>query len=65
MLPGAGRAEALAVLVATGYVRGIQKRLDEIEARDPDSTDFVAMVRDLASGFQLDAIKSPHRTRTR
>ena len=56
--PAQAELEALAALVDTGYVRGIQKRLDEIEARDPDSTDFVAMVRDLASGFQLDAIKS-------
>ena len=63
--PAQAELEALAVLVDTGYVRGIQKRLDEIEARDPDSTDFVAMVRDLARGFQLDAISKAHRTRTR
>ena len=37
-------------------MRGIQKRLDEIEAAAPACAAFVAMARDLARGFQLDAL---------
>ncbi|MEZ5611314.1 MAG: ATP-binding protein [Rhodocyclaceae bacterium] len=54
--PSADELEALAALVETGYVRGIQKRLDEIEAAAPACAAFVAMARDLARGFQLDAL---------
>jgi signal transduction histidine kinase len=48
--------QALDELVRLGYLRGIQKKLDAIAAEHPASAGFVAELRTLARGFQLDAV---------
>ena len=53
---------ALRQLVDMGYVRGVLKKLDEIEALDPVHAGFVAAVRERASQFRLDAIPPLLRT---
>ncbi len=47
---------ALDELVRLGYLRGIQRKLDTIEAEHPASADFVGRLRGLARGFQLDTL---------
>ena len=47
---------ALDELVRLGYLRGIQKKLDAIDAEYPHSLAFTARLRALASGFQLDTL---------
>jgi signal transduction histidine kinase/CheY-like chemotaxis protein/purine-cytosine permease-like protein len=56
-LPPRGQLEALGELVNLGYVRGIVKKLDEIEAGDAATAAFVARLRALAQGFELDALQ--------
>ncbi|MFT3664806.1 ATP-binding protein [Piscinibacter sp.] len=53
-LPAAPQLRALQELVEIGYVRGIVKRLDRIEAESPESAAFVERLRVMARGFQLD-----------
>jgi signal transduction histidine kinase/CheY-like chemotaxis protein/purine-cytosine permease-like protein len=59
--PEAQRA-ALRQLVDMGYVRGVLKQLDEIEALDPAYAGFVAAARELAREFRLEAIAPLLRT---
>jgi len=47
---------ALDELVRLGYLRGIQRKLDAIEAEHPASAVFVDRLRTLARGFQLDTL---------
>ena len=47
---------ALDELVRLGYLRGIQKKLDAIEAAHPACAGYVARLRALARGFQLDTL---------
>jgi CheY-like chemotaxis protein len=54
VLPPAPQLRALKELVDIGYVRGIVKRLDQIEREAPDSAAFVERMRAMARGFQLD-----------
>jgi len=60
-LPPRAELEALDKLVSLGYVRGITRKLDEIEAAHADSARFVARMRALAQGFQLDAMHTALR----
>jgi len=53
-LPAPTQLRALQELVNIGYVRGIVKRLDQIEAESPQSAAFVGRMRVMARGFQLD-----------
>lgn len=53
-LPDELHLRALQELVDLGYVRGIVKRLDQIEAESPACAAFVARMRGMARGFQLD-----------
>ena len=53
-LPAEPHLRALQELVNIGYVRGIVKRLDQIETESPDSAAFVERLRALARGFRLD-----------
>lgn len=53
-LPAAPQLRALQELVDIGYVRGIVKRLDRIEAESPESAAFVERLRTMARGFRLD-----------
>jgi CheY-like chemotaxis protein len=53
-LPAPPQLRALQELVNIGYVRGIVKRLDQIEIESPQSAAFVARMRVMARGFQLD-----------
>jgi len=59
---GAGRLPSLAALqlledqVHAGYVRGVHKALDQIEAAEPACAPFVLECRALARAFQLDAM---------
>lgn len=55
-MPPAAQLHALRELVGLGYVRGIVRKLDEIEAADAASARFVARLRALAREFQLDAM---------
>ncbi len=54
--PPAEHLRALAEQVKLGFPRGIQARLDEIEALDPRHAEFVAVLRPLARRFQFDAM---------
>jgi signal transduction histidine kinase len=42
--------------VNSGYVRGVHKMLDQILAAEPQCAAFVAQMRRMAKGFQLDAM---------
>ncbi|MBS0434674.1 MAG: response regulator [Proteobacteria bacterium] len=53
-LPAAPQLRALQELVDIGYVRGIVRRLDQIEREAPESAAFVERLRTLARGFRLD-----------
>ena len=53
-LPAEPHLRALQELVDIGYVRGIVKRLDQIESESPACAAFVARLRGLARGFRLD-----------
>jgi CheY-like chemotaxis protein len=55
-LPDAQHLRALQELVNLGYVRGIVKRLDQIERESPACAAFVERMRAMARGFQLDAM---------
>jgi CheY-like chemotaxis protein len=54
--PAREQLEALQEMVNLGYYRGIMNRLDEMEARHPDSAGFVKRLRELARQFQFDAM---------
>ena len=53
-LPAEPHLRALQELVNIGYVRGIVKRLDQIETESPACAAFVERMRAMARGFQLD-----------
>jgi signal transduction histidine kinase/CheY-like chemotaxis protein/purine-cytosine permease-like protein len=53
-LPEGPHLRALQELVDLGYVRGIVKRLDQIEAESPACAAFVTRLRAMARDFQLD-----------
>ncbi|MBT9487034.1 MAG: response regulator [Rubrivivax sp.] len=55
-LPDAAALRALRELIGLGYMRGIQKKLDEIEAADAAAARFVTRLRGLAQRFELDAL---------
>ena len=55
--PPAAALKSLEELVRLGYLRGIQKKLDAIDAAHPESAAFVARLRALATGFQLDTLQ--------
>ncbi|MDT7835954.1 ATP-binding protein [Aquabacterium sp. OR-4] len=55
--PPAEALRALDDLVRLGYLRGIQKKLDAIEAAHPASAGFVAQLRALAGRFQFDSVQ--------
>ncbi|MCK6376765.1 MAG: ATP-binding protein, partial [Zoogloea sp.] len=54
--PPADVIAGLAEQVEMGYVKGILRRLDEIEALDAAYAPFVAELRELTRNFRLDAI---------
>ena len=54
--PEPAQLKALQELVGLGYLRGIHRKLDELAAADDRADRFVATLRGLASGFQLDAM---------
>ena len=56
VVPPADALRALDELVRLGYLRGIQKKLDAIDADHPASADFIDRLRRLARGFQLDTL---------
>jgi signal transduction histidine kinase/FixJ family two-component response regulator len=56
VVPPAQSLRALDELVRLGYLRGIQKKLDAIDAEHPASADFIHRLRTLARGFQLDTL---------
>ena len=53
-LPAEPHLRALQELVNIGYVRGIVKRLDQIETESPACAAFVERMRAMARGFRLD-----------
>ena len=56
VLPAPEQLAALQELVTLGYLRGIHRKLDQIDADDPAHARFVARVRELARNFQFDDI---------
>lgn len=54
--PESEHLNALHELAQLGYVRGLMKKIDEIEAMAPDHAEFTRTVRELAQRFQLEAI---------
>ena len=56
MAPPTAQMAALEELIRIGYVRGIQAKLDEIDALDSRYTGFTHTMRDFAKRFQLDAM---------
>jgi CheY-like chemotaxis protein/anti-sigma regulatory factor (Ser/Thr protein kinase) len=54
--PEAEHLNALQELAQLGYVRGLLKKIDEIEALTSDHAEFTRTVRELAQRFQLEAI---------
>ena len=56
VLPSVAHLTALQELVALGYLRGIHRKLDEIEGENAAHGSFVAHLRGLARNFQLDAL---------
>jgi CheY-like chemotaxis protein/anti-sigma regulatory factor (Ser/Thr protein kinase) len=60
--PPVAALQALDELVRLGYLRGIQKKLDAIDAEHPASAAFTARLRALARGFQLDTLASTLQT---
>jgi CheY-like chemotaxis protein len=57
-LPDRDQLRALRQLIAVGYLRGVQHKLDEIEAADAAAARFVARLRTLAQRFELDALRA-------
>jgi hypothetical protein len=47
----------LLLLIKIGYVRGVAKKIDEIESLDTKYAIFVSAMRKLAQQFQLAAMK--------
>ncbi len=56
ILPSASELAELRELVALGYMRGIQDKLDAIERQTPACAPFTARLRALAKGFRLDEL---------
>ena len=54
--PPAAQRQALQAVIDLGYLRGIIRQLDEIEAAEPACLAFVQHMRGLARQFQLDAM---------
>jgi signal transduction histidine kinase len=57
MLPEGHHLQALQELVTLGYMRGILRRLDQIEAEAPAAREFVAQLRALAREFRLEPMQ--------
>ncbi len=57
-LPDREQLRALRQLIAVGYLRGVQHKLDEIEAADAAAARFVARLRAMAQRFELDALRA-------
>ena len=55
---------ALNELIELGYMRGIRKKLDEIEYHSAAHAEFVRVMRMLAGQFQFDAMKEILRKHT-
>ncbi len=54
--PPADVLQALLELAELGYVRGVERKLDEIDASSPQAAGFTAPLRALARAFQLEAV---------
>ncbi|WP_407309921.1 ATP-binding protein [Pseudomonas sp. nanlin1] len=54
--PERAQLQALEELCALGYVRGVQAKFDEIERANPATAAYLAELRALAKGFQLDEV---------
>nr|WP_245909627.1 ATP-binding protein [Sphaerotilus hippei] len=54
--PSRAQLEALQELVTLGYLRGIVRRLDQIDAEEPEARACTARLRTLARQFQLEAM---------
>ena len=52
--PSATALAALAAQVDAGYMRGIQRELDKLEAQQPQCAAFVRQLRELAQAFRID-----------
>jgi signal transduction histidine kinase/CheY-like chemotaxis protein/purine-cytosine permease-like protein len=57
-LPDPAQLRALQELLGLGYMRGVQNKLDEIEAADAAAARFVARLRAMAQRFELDALQA-------
>jgi CheY-like chemotaxis protein len=57
-LPDEVQLDALRSLLDLGYLRGVQRKLDEIEHGDAAAARFVARLRGLAQRFEIDALQA-------
>ena len=57
-LPPAEALIALRQQVDAGYMRGIQRELDKLEAEQPQCADFIRRARELAQAFRIDDIST-------
>lgn len=57
-VPPPAYLEELLQLVNRGHIKGINHKLDEIMAMDARYTEFVKIMRDYSSQFQMEAMKS-------
>ncbi|MEI7431277.1 MAG: hypothetical protein WCL27_12550, partial [Betaproteobacteria bacterium] len=55
--PGKRFLSELDELVSLGYVRGILNKLGEIERLEPECSEFVKILRELARQFQFEAMQ--------
>jgi hypothetical protein len=56
--PSRAQLQALAEVVSLGYLRGVQRQLDDIETQRPDCAAWLAPLRTLAQAFQFDRMTS-------
>lgn len=65
VFPPEPRMDALREFIRLGYMRGILKQLDEIDALDPIHRPFTTTIRHYAARFQLDAMANHVRKAAR
>ncbi len=56
--PPEAELRALDELIELGYPRGVMRKLDDIAAAYPGCAGFVAVQRELARGFQFEAMRA-------
>jgi CheY-like chemotaxis protein len=58
ILPSAQTIQSILDLVNVGYIKGLQQKLDAIEAEDAQYAGFVSLMRQFVAQFNLEAVKN-------